>query len=223
MNKPDIINMPFVPKIFSHICHLFLSPIFLTMNCIYIVSQLSVYFIFRRNVSFIGSIGMLIDPTVKIGRYTIIDKGVKIGSNVEIGDFVKLTSGTVIGDNCRIDDYVTTSGYCWIGNNVTIKRCTMIGQACKIRDGVWVGSHVTTTRVKYPGSITEQPTKEEWVTIEKDAVIGSSSLLMAGITIGHDAVVGSGAIVSEDCIPGGIYTGNKAELRRIRKGFEEAV
>ena len=145
----------------------------------------------------------------KIGRFCIIEKECIVGENVELGDYVKLMPGTVIGDNCKLDDYVNTSGYCYIGNNVRIKRCTMIGQATRIENNVKIMSHVTTVRLKRPNT----NANEEWITIKENAIIGSHSCLLAGITIGEKAIIGMGAVVVKDCEPGSIYVGNPA--RRI--------
>jgi len=149
----------------------------------------------------------------KIGRFCIIEKDCVVGDNVELGDYVKLMPGTVIGNNCKLDDYVNTSGYVKLGNNIRVKRCTMIGQAVDIEDGVWIGSGVTTTRLKNP---IDPNCKEEWIYIKKGAMIGSKCLLLAGTTIGEGAVIGAGAIVSKDCEPNGVYIGIPAKLVRYR-------
>jgi len=93
---------------------------------------------------------VIMGSNVVVGDYTKIMPHTRIGDNTEIMDYVKLMPGTIIGNNCKLDDYVNTSGYVEIGNNVRIKRCSMIGQAVRIEDDVWIGSHVTTTRIKYP-------------------------------------------------------------------------
>lgn len=154
---------------------------------------------------------------VKLGNYTIIDANSSVGSNTVIGDFVKLCKGTKIGKSCRVDDYVTTSGYVDIGDRVTIKRCSMIGQAVRIENDSWIGSCVKTTRIKYPKILQEQNEYEEWITIKKGAMIGSGSLLLAGVTIGEGAIVAAGAIISRDCEPYSIYRSRKAELTGYRK------
>jgi len=151
-----------------------------------------------------------IGDDVTIGDYVKIMSGTVIGNNVEIMDYVKLMPDTIIGNNCKLDDYVNTSGYVVIGNNVRIKRCSMIGQATKIEDDVWIGSHITTTRIKYVGE-----SKEEWITMKKGCFIGSHSLILAGVIVGEHAIVAAGAIVSKDCLPYGVYIGCPAKLNRM--------
>ena len=146
---------------------------------------------------------------VKIGDYCKLMEGVRIGSNVELMDYVKLMPGTIIGNDCKLDDYVNTSGYCIIGNNVRIKRNSMIGQATKIYDNVWIGSGICTTRLKNPK---DPNCEEEWIVIEEGAMIGSRALLLAGITIGKGAMIGAGSVVTKDCEKYGTYIGNPAKL-----------
>jgi|SRR3989339_1669611 len=160
---------------------------------------------------------VVIGANAKIGNFVRIMPGTRIGDNVIIMDYVKLMPRTTIGNNCKLDDYVNTSGYVDIGNNIRIKRCSMIGQAVRIEDGAWIGSGVTTTRLKYPGKMAEEEGQEEWITIKKNALIGSKALLLAGTTVGEGAVVAAGAIVSRDCEPNGIYIGCPAKLVRYRK------
>ena len=159
---------------------------------------------------------VVVGNNVTIGDYTKIMCGSRIGDNVYLMDYVKLMPGTIIGNNCKLDDYVNTSGYCKIGSNVRIKRCTMIGQAVETEDNVWIGSHVTTTRIKYPKAIGSEEEKEEWIVLKKGCVIGSGALILAGAVVGEGAVVGAGAVVTKDCEANGIYMGFPAKLIRSR-------
>ena len=159
---------------------------------------------------------VLIGKNVKIGCYTRIMPGTIIGPNTVIMDYVKLMPDTKIGSDCRIDDYVTTSGYVIIGDRVRIKRCTMIGQAVKIEDDAWIGSHVCTTRIKYPKVIEEEDEKEEWINIGKKTMIGSGALILAGVTIEEGVIIGAGSLVTKNCQKNGLYVGRPAKLVRIR-------
>jgi len=158
-----------------------------------------------------------IGDNVTLGNFVRIMPGTRIGNDVDIMDYVKLMNDTKIGNKCKIDDYVNTSGYVDIGNNVRIKRGSMIGQAVKIEDDVWIGSNITTTRIKYPKVISEETENEEWIVIKKGSMIGSASVLLAGTTIGEGAVVAASATITKDCDAYGIYIGSPAKLVRHRK------
>jgi len=184
------------------------------MNYIHDSFKHGINFKFGRHV--IIEENVTVGNNVIIGDYTKIMPGTRLGDDTILMDYVKLMHGTKVGNNCKLDDYVNTSGYVEIGNNVRIKRCSMIGQAVKIEDDVWIGSAVSTTRIKYPKIINEEEDYEEWIIIKSCAMIGSRALLLAGVTIGEGAVVAAGAVITKDCEPWGVYIGHPATLRRRR-------
>ncbi|QYJ02979.1 acyltransferase [Nocardioides panacisoli] len=51
-------------------------------------------------------------------------------------------------------------------------------------------------------------------TIEDDVWLGARATVLPGVTIGRGCVVAAGAVVTEDCAPGGLYAGVPA--RRVR-------
>ena len=44
----------------------------------------------------------ILDSSVQVGPYTVIEKGAKIGKNVKIGSNVVITGDTTISDGCEI-------------------------------------------------------------------------------------------------------------------------
>ena len=92
----------------------------------------------------------------------------------------------------------------------------MIGACVKIEDYAWLGSGITTTKMRYPKVISEEKEEEEWVIIKSYSMIGSRALLLAGTTVGEGAVIGAGSVVTKDCEPWGVYVGNPATFRRNR-------
>lgn len=147
------------------------------------------------------------------GDFVKIASNCRIGNRVVLGDYVKLMPGTVIGDDVNLDDYCNTSGYCYIGNGVVVKRQTMIGQATRIEDNVWVGSNVTTNRLKYP-VMERKDENEEGVLVQSGCVIGSKALLLAGVTMARGSWLASGGVLTSNTEPGMIYVGSPA--RKLR-------
>ena len=47
---------------------------------------------------------VLLDPSVKVGHFSVVEKDAKIGKNVVIGNRVTIHEGTVIGDDTTIAD-----------------------------------------------------------------------------------------------------------------------
>jgi len=95
-----------------------------------------------------------------------------------------------------------------------------------IEDDVFVGHNVTFINDMYPRSTIEGgglQTEADWVCIptliRKGASIGSSTTLLAGITVGEKAIVGAGSVVTKDVPPETIVAGNPARI--LRKINEE--
>ncbi|WP_290368283.1 DapH/DapD/GlmU-related protein [Microbacterium sp. Bi121] len=53
------------------------------------------------------------------------------------------------------------------------------------------------------------------MTIGAGAWIGAHATILPGVTVGRGAVVAAGALVTEDCVPNGLYVGVPARLVRI--------
>jgi acetyltransferase-like isoleucine patch superfamily enzyme len=83
-----------------------------------------------------------------------------------------------------------------IGNNVTIYPRVTIGDGCRILDGAVIGRLPIST-----GSTTlPLPTKHLPVRIGPRCVIGCSSVLYTGITLGQEVLIGDLAAVREGCV-----------------------
>lgn len=150
---------------------------------------------------------------------------VKCGEGVKIYDFVNLY-GCEIGDNTKIGTFVEVQKGAKIGRNCKISSHTFICEGVTIEDDVFVGHNVTFINDMYPRSTSEGgalQTEADWVCIptliKKGASIGSSTTLLAGITVGEKAIVGAGSVVTKDVPPETIVAGNPARI--LRKINEE--
>jgi len=150
---------------------------------------------------------------------------VRLGEGVRIYDFVNLY-GCEIGDNTKIGTFVEVQKGAKIGRNCKISSHTFICEGVTIEDDVFVGHNVTFINDMYPRSTNEGgglQTEADWVCIptliKKGASIGSSTTLLAGITVGEKAIVGAGSVVTKDVPPATIVAGNPARI--LRKINEE--
>ena len=154
-----------------------------------------------------------------------IAPNVKCGEGVKIYDFVNLY-GCEIGDNTKIGTFVEVQKGAKIGRNCKISSHTFICEGVTIEDDVFVGHNVTFINDMYPRSTNEGgglQTEADWVCIptliRKGASIGSSTTLLAGITVGEKAIVGAGSVVTKDVPAETIVAGNPARI--LRKINEE--
>lgn len=150
---------------------------------------------------------------------------VKLGEGVKIYDFVNLY-GCEIGDGTKIGTFVEVQKGAKIGRNCKISSHTFICEGVTIEDDVFIGHNVTFINDMYPRATAGGgglQTEADWVCIptliRKGASVGSSTTLLAGITVGEKAIVGAGSVVTRDVPPGTIVAGNPARI--LRKIDEE--
>ena len=157
--------------------------------------------------------------------YLCISGDVKLGENVRLSKFINLY-GCAIGDNTKIGAFVEVQKNAFIGRNCKISSHTFICEGVTIEDDVFIGHNVTFINDMYPRATAEGgglQTEADWVCIptliKKGASVGSSTTILAGVTVGEKAIVGAGSVVTKDVPPGTIVAGNPAKV--LRKITEE--
>ena len=152
--------------------------------------------------------------------YCRIAPDVKLGKNVKIFSFVNLY-GCEIGDNTKIGTFVEIQKNAVIGRNCKISSHTFICEGVHIEDDVFIGHNVTFINDLYPRATAvsgKLQTEEDWKVVEtfikRGASIGSSTTILAGVTIGENALVGAGSVVTKDVPPNMIVAGNPAKILR---------
>jgi len=153
-----------------------------------------------------------------------VSPDVKLGKDVKIFAFVNLY-GCTIGDNTRIGTFVEIQKNAFIGRNCKISSHTFICEGVTVEDDVFIGHNLTFINDMYPRSTASGgglQTEADWKVvptfIRKGASVGSSSTILAGVTVGKGAIVGAGAVVTKDVPPWTIVAGNPARvLRKIEE------
>tara|TARA_Y100000310_G_C20350528_1_gene654124 strand:- start:163 stop:639 length:477 start_codon:yes stop_codon:yes gene_type:complete len=145
-------------------------------------------------------------------------KDVKLGKNVQIYNFVNIY-GCEIEDNTKIGSYVEIRKGVKIGKNCKIQAFAFIPEGVTIEDNVFIGPHACFTNDKYPRATADGRLKEEgkdWFVektiVKKGASIGTSAIILSGVTIGENSIVGAGAVVTKDLPNNVIAAGNPAKI-----------
>lgn len=126
--------------------------------------------------------------------------GCKVGNYSKIGAFVEIQKNVVIGNYCKI------SSHSFIAEGVTIE------------DRVMVGHGVMFINDRYPRATTGEKLKLEndWflekILVKYGASIGSSAVILCGVTIGKKAMIGAGAVVTKNVPDYKIVTGIPASI-----------
>ena len=147
-------------------------------------------------------------------------KNVKIGNNVKIFNFVNAYE-CEIGSNTKIGAFVEIQKNVIIGEYCKVSSHSFICEGVHIEDRVFIGHNVSFINDKYPRATNESgdlQNENDWKVVEtfvkKGASIGTSSTIMAGITIGEGAIVGAGSVVTKNVPPRTIVAGNPAKVLR---------
>jgi acetyltransferase-like isoleucine patch superfamily enzyme len=152
-----------------------------------------------------------------------------IGTDVLISDraVIHNPETTEIGNNSRIDDFCILSGKIVLGKNVHIAVfCNLAGgsEGIEMNDfsGLAYNCQLFTQSDDYSGDTLTNPTIPEKyknvyrnkIVIGRHVIIGCSSMVFPGVSIGEGCSIGAGSIVNKGLEPWGIYVGSP--VRRIK-------
>jgi acetyltransferase-like isoleucine patch superfamily enzyme len=149
--------------------------------------------------------------------YARMASDVKLGKNVRIAGFVNLY-GCEIGDDVKIGTFVEIQKGARVGNRCKISSHTFICEGVILEDEVFVGHNVTFTNDRFPRATTngKLQTEADWscipTLVKRGASIGSSAVLLCGITVGENAMIGAGSVVTRDVPPDTVVAGNPAKV-----------
>lgn len=155
-----------------------------------------------------------------------------LGNNVLVSDKASIYNhGEIeLGDNTRIDDFCVISGKVTIGRNVHIAVfCNVAGgeKGVVMEDfsGLAYGCQVFSQSDDYSGRSLTNPTvpnryKSETklsVHISRHCIVGASSIILPGVTLGEGTSVGAMTMVTKDTEPWSIYFGIPAKRLKTRR------
>ena len=165
---------------------------------------------------------------MKIGKLVKINGRLRVygGGQIQIEDRVRINSGrqyNPIGGDTTVILNSSEHGKIVIGEGSGLSNCTIVSrESVMIGKDVRIGgsTHIYDTDfhgISFEDRIIhgDQNVKNSPVVIEDGAFIGSSVIILKGVTIGRHSVIGAGSVVAKDVPAGEIWAGNPA--RFIRK------
>lgn len=129
----------------------------------------------------------IIGKNVSIGKFTVIEDGVKIGSNSVIGNGVTIYQGTIIEENVRIDDNTVIGKLPMRSVNSIFKDEEKLNPA-HLSEGCLIGTSV----VLYAGcKVGNKTLIADLATVRENVVIGEKTIIGRGVAVENHSTVGS--------------------------------
>ena len=158
----------------------------------------------------------------------------KVGKNVLISKKASIYSpgAVVVGDNVRVDDFCVLAGgsELRLGNNVHVAcYCGLFaGSGIVLEDFAGLSARVLiySESDDYSGRSMTNPTVPEKyrpglhkgrVVLGRHVIVGASTTILPGVSIGEGAAVGAHSLVTTDCDDWWIYLGAPAVKRKPRE------
>lgn len=166
----------------------------------------------------------VIEPNVVFGPETTVESGVTIrafshleGCHVSrgsiIGPYARLRPGAELAEDVRIGNFVEIKAS-RVDRGAKINHLTYVGDA-EVGEDANIGAGTVTCN--YDG-VMKHKTR-----IGARAFIGSSTMLVAPVSVGDDAMTGSGSVITEDVEPGALAIGRAKQVTKpglARRLFE---
>jgi acetyltransferase-like isoleucine patch superfamily enzyme len=164
-----------------------------------------------------------------IGKYTIIEKGVRIGKgttvlthcyiyenvtigrNCFVGHHTTIRPFSRVGNNTQIGSYNQLEGYLEIGNNVKFHSDVHICQGSQIGNRVFIAPRTTLLNTLHPLC----PRVKDCVKapiIEDDVKIGANCTISPNTTIGKGSLIGSATNVINNVPSYSVVVGNPGRI-----------
>ncbi len=155
-----------------------------------------------------------VHPTADVAETARLGPGCKVWRQVHIREDAVLGPGCVIGAGAYVGAGVR------LGANCKVQNQALLYEGVELEDGVFVGPQVCFTNDYLPRAVNPDGSLKraaDWhvgkTLVREGASVGSSSVVVTGITIGPWALVGAGSVVTRGVPPHALVFGNPARLR----------
>ena len=143
----------------------------------------------------------VIGEDCEIGPYTVITDAI-VGDGCRVGPFAQLRVGTVLGKKVKIGNFVETKKSV-LGDLVSAGHLTYLGDA-EVGAGTNIGAGTITCN--YDGFVKSK------TVIGEGAFVGSSTILIAPVTVGKGALTGAGSVIVNDVPPDAIALARERQV-----------
>lgn len=147
--------------------------------------------------------GVTVESGAQIRAFSHLE-GCHIGAGATIGPFARLRPGAEIGNDAHIGNFVEIKA-ADIGEGAKVNHLSYIGDA---RIGARANIGAGTITCNYDGVF------KHHTDIGADAFIGSSTMLVAPVSLGNGAMTASGSVITEDVPAGALALGRAKQVNK---------
>ncbi len=158
----------------------------------------------------------------KIGENVFISKNVEIRRPhlVEVGSHSAIDSGFYCTSGATIEDYVHVGPYCTVIGGakglLVMKHFAGFSAGCRIVcvSDEYLGEGLTGPMIpaELKGPIHYSP-----VICDRFSLLGTSCIVLPGVTLGEGSVIGANSLVTKSTEPWTIYVGTPARPIKVRR------
>ncbi|MDA0378993.1 MAG: DapH/DapD/GlmU-related protein [Bacteroidetes bacterium] len=151
--------------------------------------------------------GPLVGDRVRIGSGSVVYAGCELADDVFVADLatvrenVRIGRKTIVGRGVAVENHCTVGEFCKLETNAYITAYSTLGNR------VFVAPGVVTSNDNFIGRTEERFKHFKGVVAEDGARLGVGCVILPGRRIGADAVIAAGAVLTQDAEPGTVYKG----------------
>ena len=142
-----------------------------------------------------------------IGANVVIYRGSEIDQKVLVADLASVRENVKIGRKTIVGRGVAIENFCNIGKYCKLETNSYITAYSDLEDRVFIAPCVATSNDNYVGRTEERFKHFKGAVIRKGARIGVNATILPGKEIGEDALVAASALVNKDAPAGKIVAG----------------
>ncbi|MEX5719532.1 acyltransferase [Geodermatophilus maliterrae] len=157
-----------------------------------------------------GDVGPLrIGPGSLIRSHSLFYAGSTFGPGLQTGHRVTIREGIEAAEDLRVGTLGDLQGDTSFGRHVRLHSNVHVGRGSTVGEFVWIFPYVVLTNDPHPPS----DGFHVGATIERFAVVATSSVVLPGVRVGEGSLVAAHALVREDVPPGTICAGVPGKVR----------
>lgn len=158
-----------------------------------------------------GELALIIGEGSTIRSHTVIYAGTAIGRGLETGHGVVIREFVTLGDEVRVGHNSVIQPHACIGHGVRILHQVSVGEYTVIEDECFLAPKVALAH-GLDRDFVDRGRIRRGPIIKRRAIVGASSVVGPGVTVGERCFIGAASVVLEDAPAHKVLVGNPARV-----------